>query len=431
LTLIGKAEKFQLRFLPMFYNFHTVPSWHLDYFLCGDAAGKLRYTLGTPNSTPFYIAELEINLPFHWTVKLDNTGLWGNREKISNIESAIPRSALWLVGEFEFDSLRTGKLYRRISHRVRPQEGTYDENYFGGLSYISYEDDAAGLAEGILKLVQNYHPLTGRLLDVGCATGKLVSYAQSLGFDAHGVDCSSWAVEQANLRTQGSCRVLDFDHATIDDLNGPYDVLTMHSVLEHLSDPERTLRLLFDLCAEQGVVYLETLNADSIMHRLMKRDWSGYADYTHKSTWISLDWLVEHAQTVGFRILYLNCSYIWNDNQEDQVWRTFASMMQIYPLNVLLQGGLGDLVTFVLQKPNTKIESDTRWEMQLRLVCMFWVSLSRFLKLFNGEPIQAAAIALLAVEPVSFLVDSTWEEMASATGGKDWRSQYDLWGNSI
>lgn len=351
LSLIWNEQKLQSRFLPISYNFHTSPSWHLDYYLWGEANGRLRYSLSTPNSSPFCIVDLEIRLPFHWTVTLDEAGLWGNQKRIFTSGSALPRTALWLKGEFEFESPNAGKLERRVGHRVRPRDGSYDESYYSGCAYNSYEDDAAGLADGILKLIQSYHPLTGRLLDIGCATGKFVSSARSVGFDAEGVDYSSWAVEQANLRTDGRCRLLDFDHAKVEDLDGPYDVMTLHSVLEHLSDPERALGLLFDLCVERGVVYIQTLNAGSLMHRLMKDDWSGYADYTHKSTWITLDWLVANAQKVGFRILSIECSYIWNDNKEDEVWRSFASMLQAKPFNVLLQGGLGDLVTLVLQKP--------------------------------------------------------------------------------
>ena len=46
---------------------------------------------------------------------------------------------------------------------------------------------------------------------------------------------------------------------------------------------------------EDGVVYVETLNADSLMHRIMGDDWCGYSDFTHRSPWITADWLLETA----------------------------------------------------------------------------------------------------------------------------------------
>ena len=144
---------------------------------------------------------------------------------------------------------------------------------------------------------------TGRFLDVGCATGLLVAAAQRRGLDAEGVDIYEWAVEKANARTGGRCRALDMDRAETSNFKSPYDIVVMHSVIEHLAEPERALRLLFEITRPDGIVFIQTLNADSLLHKLLGNDWEGYADYTHRSPWITAHWLETTALHIGFEVV--------------------------------------------------------------------------------------------------------------------------------
>lgn len=339
--------------LPVRYNYHTPPNWNLHYDIKGNSSGRLRFSLSTPNEPPFCQLEFNTDLPFSWVVRLDGDSISGNNTVIPIVDGrTIPKTAVWLVGEFEFYSEQQGVLYRKTGHRVKLNKGALDASYFEGLVYHSYEKESAHYPQEILDIVRRYHTLVGRLLDVGCATGLLVEYALNQGMDAEGVDCSSWAIEKANARVLGSCRILDFDGAAPSDFQAPYDVIILHSVIEHLADPERALKLLFSLCRPDGVVYIQTLNADSLMHTLMKEDWGGFTDYTHKSPWITADWLSSTSQRLGFEILHLRRYHIWNDNGYDDVWRSFAVLIQTYPASVILEDHFGDIVEVVLRKPH-------------------------------------------------------------------------------
>ncbi len=346
--LINTQGDFQKKYLPVKYNYHTGSEWSLNYALRGKGRGSLRYSLSESGLPAFLSVESEVELPYNLGVELKGGRLFLNGLNCEG-RTAIPLQARILVAELEFAS-GDERLYRRMTHRV-VSPGSQDETYFQGNVYQNYDQQALNIPGQVFGLIDLYHPAKGRLLDVGCATGVLVNSALERGLDAYGIDISPWAVEQANRRVGDRCRVIDFDTADIGDFEEPYDVIVAHSVLEHLADPERALSLAFRICKPGGVVYIQTLNADSLMHLIQKSDWAGYSDYTHKSPGITSDWLQTTAEKAGFEVLLLKRYYIWNENVFDDVWQFFVSMLRLYPASVLIEEQYGDAVEVILRRP--------------------------------------------------------------------------------
>jgi SAM-dependent methyltransferase len=357
--VLAQSEQYQIigreggqRYLPMHYNYQTEKEWRFVYRIRGNASGKLEYRLGTPREGTFFETQTEVRLPMDFVVSLADTGMLVNDRGVPGLPGkSIPRETVVLRADFRFQSDQGETLLRQTGHRVRLTGGPTDERYFCGLIYDAYDERSASLPKAILEIVQQYHPLQGKLLDIGCATGLLVEYALKLGLDADGVDFSAWAIEQANARAPGRCRTLDLDRAHAQDFSSTYDLIILNSVLEHLQDPERALKLLFQISRPRAVIYLETLNADSLMHRLLEKDWAGYQDYTHQSPWISADWLELAARRAGFRVVSLKRHGVWNDKGDDEVWAAFSNVIQLHPANVILQDHFGDLVQAILEKP--------------------------------------------------------------------------------
>jgi len=351
-SLIGKNPTSGRRVLSMRYNYHTPKSWRLEYHIRGHASGSMRYTLGVPGKGPFCEVKTQVQLPLDWTVELDEPGLLFNGQHFSIMPGkTVPRDTSWLVGKFEFQSNEEAVMTRGTGHRVRTDDGESDGDYFNGSVYENYESQAGIFPKEILETIQQHHPLRGKLLDVGCATGLLVQEALAGGIEPEGIDVSPWAVERANVRTGGRCRILNLDEAKPSDFSAQYDIITLHSVIEHLADPAQALSLLFQITRPGGVVYIQTLNADSLMHKLLDSDWSGYTDYTHKSPWLTADWLAETSRRTGFEILSLKRYGVWNDNAHDEVWRSLASLIQIHPASAVLEDQFGDFVELILRRP--------------------------------------------------------------------------------
>ena len=111
---------------------------------------------------------------------------------------------------------------------------------------------------------------TRRLLDLGCHIGVMVELAQARGWDAWGVEPSTWASEQARARG------LHVVTGTLSDAKVPenyFDVVTLWDVVEHLTDPAAELRMVHRVLKPGGVFAIHTIDIESMFARLMGRRW--------------------------------------------------------------------------------------------------------------------------------------------------------------
>jgi SAM-dependent methyltransferase len=95
------------------------------------------------------------------------------------------------------------------------------------------------------------------LLDLGCSTGFVMEAGKRLGIDSHGMDVSSYAVEQCRARG------LDAKVGTLDALpwdDGRFDLVVMKHVLEHTPEPLRALAEVRRVLARDGVVLIAVPN---------------------------------------------------------------------------------------------------------------------------------------------------------------------------
>ncbi|WP_210651488.1 bifunctional 2-polyprenyl-6-hydroxyphenol methylase/3-demethylubiquinol 3-O-methyltransferase UbiG [Nocardioides sp. SYSU D00065] len=116
----------------------------------------------------------------------------------------------------------------------------------------TYARSFAGLCAGAVPALLDGLPTAGRLLDVGCGTGELVSAARARGHDAVGVDPDPEMAALAASRLGADVAVAglpDLPHA--DD---GFDAVTASFVLNHVDDPRAGARELARVAAPGGVV---------------------------------------------------------------------------------------------------------------------------------------------------------------------------------
>jgi SAM-dependent methyltransferase len=152
----------------------------------------------------------------------------------------------------------------------------YDEGYFQGgrpdgyADYTSSEAVIRGEFRKVLSHLLRYGPVKGRLLELGCAYGFFLLEAQG-HFKCTGVEISAAAA--ASCRSRGlevSGEALD--SAFVRD-RGPYEVVVMLDVIEHLTDPAATLSQLRDLLSDRGLLMITTGDWQSPFARLTGRSW--------------------------------------------------------------------------------------------------------------------------------------------------------------
>jgi Methyltransferase domain len=113
-----------------------------------------------------------------------------------------------------------------------------------------------------------------RLLDYGCGVGFFLEVAHKRGFDASGVDLSPDAVQEARRRGLAAWRSAPEEVPEI--AAGGFDVITLWSVLAHLPRPVEDLSRLRALLAPDGVLLINTVNANSLLLKAYGTRWGGF-----------------------------------------------------------------------------------------------------------------------------------------------------------
>lgn len=121
-----------------------------------------------------------------------------------------------------------------------------------------------------------YNPIPyshfGRILDLGCGSGINLYNLKKRGWDVYGLDISKNAVNFARneLNLKNVCV------GTIESKKYPdsfFDVILLNHVIEHLSDPKRTLVEIKRVLKRGGLLLITTPNFNSFNAKLFKKFW--------------------------------------------------------------------------------------------------------------------------------------------------------------
>ncbi|MBU2592177.1 methyltransferase domain-containing protein [Patescibacteria group bacterium] len=140
---------------------------------------------------------------------------------------------------------------------------------------------------GLNKFVAKQVGFGKKILDIGCAEGKLGKYLRrQKGAVVFGVDISSKAIKEAKKSLDGAYR-LDIETEALPFLQKSFDVIICADVLEHLYDPLAVLKKLKIYLKDKGIFVLSIPNIANIKVRWRllwgKFDYeeSGIMDYSH------------------------------------------------------------------------------------------------------------------------------------------------------
>lgn len=115
--------------------------------------------------------------------------------------------------------------------------------------------------ERTYELIVKHFPsnFTGTVLEIGCATANGLSLFKSRGWDVLGIDPSATAAKIAHDLYEIEVISGVFDSEILVD-RGPFDVIILSHVLEHLLSPEIILNDIKNLLDDKGLIYIEVPN---------------------------------------------------------------------------------------------------------------------------------------------------------------------------
>lgn len=119
-----------------------------------------------------------------------------------------------------------------------------------------------------LELFKEDLPKSGKILDVGCADGRLLLILKELGFEAVGLELAQSLVDRA--RVYSGCNVF---YGTAEEMimfkDREFDCVICTEVLEHVPNPSKALLEIYRVLKSNGTAIISSPNAHHLV-RLMR-----------------------------------------------------------------------------------------------------------------------------------------------------------------
>lgn len=155
------------------------------------------------------------------------------------------------------------------------------------------------------SLVQDYSLKGKRIIEIGCGRGEYLSLIQEAGADAFGLEHSA---ESVRYCLKKGLKVSEgFIQSSTDKINhAPFDAFFILNFLEHIPDPNSTLRGIANNLRATALGIVEVPNFDMILRNKLFSEFIGdHLFYFTKET------LASALKLNGFEILA--CNEVWHD----------------------------------------------------------------------------------------------------------------------
>ncbi len=129
------------------------------------------------------------------------------------------------------------------------------------------------------KLIRRVVPWRrGRILDIGCGNGDLLTILDRAGWEVHGYEPHATTAEAANRRLDHlGRRVVHSDAGAFDAWPAQsFDVITLWHVIEHLPEPLAMLRVVHRLLRPGGLCLIQTPHVAAAEALVLRSFWHGW-----------------------------------------------------------------------------------------------------------------------------------------------------------
>ncbi|MEM3127027.1 MAG: class I SAM-dependent methyltransferase [Candidatus Woesearchaeota archaeon] len=169
-----------------------------------------------------------------------------------------------------------------VNPRLTQRElvANYNANKISPVPYYKehFEEDKQTFRKRI-KIIKKYKK-RGKLLDIGCSIGTFLETAKEENFEGQGIDINKQAISVAQKKGL-NVKVANIEKNKIS--GAPFDIIVMNDLIEHVTDPVKTMKIANRLLKKKGIIFLVTPNAGSTMGKLTRKRWIHYKPDEHLS----------------------------------------------------------------------------------------------------------------------------------------------------
>jgi protein-L-isoaspartate O-methyltransferase len=172
----------------------------------------------------------------------------------------------------------------------------YPPDYHAESVTLEQIEAAATHEQYKIELVQRFVK-GGRLLEIGPSVGGFCYVAKRAGFDVEAIEmdeqCCRFLEESVGVRAIHSS---DTKGALLE--SGPYDVIAMWHVIEHLPDAFETFEIAAARLRPGGILVIAAPNPASIQFRLLRRYWT-HVDAPRHLYLVPAESIIERGRELG------------------------------------------------------------------------------------------------------------------------------------
>ena len=164
-------------------------------------------------------------------------------------------------------------------HSIYPLPAATDLPRFYPNQYANYGKSASRLTELLVSMYERSYrreiarltPAGGHVLDVGCSCGHYLDIiSKGTSLQVSGTELSDEAAAPARAKGY-TVHVGEFENIKLPQNH--YDVIRMSHLIEHVINPETTLRAAYNALKPGGHLLLETPNTGALDCRIFGRYW--------------------------------------------------------------------------------------------------------------------------------------------------------------
>jgi 2-polyprenyl-3-methyl-5-hydroxy-6-metoxy-1,4-benzoquinol methylase len=155
----------------------------------------------------------------------------------------------------------------------------YESNHTEQSEVVESDTDSfyVNLYNGGLDNIQKESSSITNILDIGCSSGAFLDLARKRDFNTFGIELNQ--IEYKFAKEKG--HIVHNDLLENITFNEKFDAVTLWDVFEHLNDGEFYLNKIQKVLSDNGVIFLQVPNSDSLAAKILREQCNMYDGLEH------------------------------------------------------------------------------------------------------------------------------------------------------